>query len=136
MGLFKRGKVWWMAITYQGNRIRRSTGTSNKKMAEAVIAKVHVKIIEGQFFDTLQEKERTVDEMMKRYMKEHLVKTRSATCNNHYLKNLLPFFGHYTLAEITPRLIAEYKSRRYDAGRAPATINRELAAMKAAFIWQ
>ncbi|MFQ5779959.1 MAG: tyrosine-type recombinase/integrase [Nitrospiria bacterium] len=133
MGLFKRGKVWWMAITYQGNQIRRSTGTSNKKMAEAIIAKVQVKIIEGQFFDTLQEKERTFDEMMTRYMKEHLVKTRSEKCNNHYLKSLLPFFGQYTLAEITPRLIAEYKSKRYDEGRAPATINRELAAMKAAF---
>lgn len=133
MGLFKRGKVWWMAITYKGNRIRKSTETTNKKMAEAIIAKVTVKIIEGQFFDTLQEKERTFDEMMARYMKEHLVKTRSMKCNNFYLKNLLPFFGHYTLAEITPKRIAEYKSRRYAQGKAPATINRELAAMKAAF---
>src|SRR5579862_8776555 len=70
MGLFKRKNVWWMSITYQGKQIRRSTGTSDKRLAEAVLGKVKVKIIEGKYFDTLEEKDRTFSEMMERYMKE------------------------------------------------------------------
>ena len=35
--------------------------------------------------------------------------------------------------EITPKLIAEYKNRRYAAGLKPASINRELANLKKAF---
>jgi integrase len=37
------------------------------------------------------------------------------------------------LAEITPKLIADYKARRYAAGLKPASINRELASLKKAF---
>jgi len=49
------------------------------------------------------------------------------------LKNLRPFFGQATLAEITPKVIAQYKAKRYQAGVKPAPINREMALMKHAF---
>lgn len=133
MGLFKRGKVWWMAIAYQGKQIRKSTGTSDRRLAGAILAKVRVNIIEGRFFDTLEEKERTVDEMMERYLREHIIKRASQESHGYYSKNLLSFFGQYTLAEVTPKLIVQYKAERYAKGVTPATINRELAAMKAAF---
>lgn len=133
MGLFKRNRVWWMAITHQGKQIRRSTGTSDKKMAEAILAKVKVKIIEGRFFDTLEEKERTFTELMERYMREHLVSKASQSSYRSFKKNLISFFGRYTLFEITPKRIVEYKAKRYADKVAPSTINRELTVMKAAF---
>lgn len=37
MGLFKRGRVWWMSCSYQGRQVRRSTGTSDRRMAEAIL---------------------------------------------------------------------------------------------------
>lgn len=37
------------------------------------------------------------------------------------------------LGEITPKLIVQYRIERYSKGVTPDTINRELAAMKAAF---
>jgi len=133
MGLYKRGKVWWMAISHQGKQIRRPTGTANRKLAEAILAKVTVKMIEGCFFDTLEEKDRTFEEMMDRYLKEHMVKKASRESYIYYLKNLRSFFGQRTLNEISAKLIVRYKTERYDQGASPATINRELGAMKAAF---
>jgi len=133
MGLYKRGKVWWMSISHQGKQVRRPTGTANRKLAEAILAKVTVNIVEGRFFDTLEEKDRTFDEMMERYLREHIVKKASRESHHYYSKNLLSFFGPYTLAEVTPKLIVQYKSERYAKGVTPATINRELGAMKAAF---
>jgi len=66
-------------------------------------------------------------------MREHIIKTASQESHKYYSKNLSSFFGRYTLAEITPKLIVQYRGERYAKGVTPATINRELAAMKAAF---
>jgi integrase len=133
MGLFKRNRVWWMSFAYQGKQVRRSTGTPDRKLAEAILGKTRVNIIEGRFFDTLEEKERTFSEMMERYQTEHVVKKASQRGYRGYIKNLLPSFGHLPLAEITPKLIVQYKTKRYADGMAPATINRELSTMKHAF---
>lgn len=59
MGLFRREQVWWMSFMYQGQQVRRSTGTTDKRLAEAVLGKVRVQIVEGRFFETCEEKTRT-----------------------------------------------------------------------------
>jgi site-specific recombinase XerD len=132
MGLVKRGMVWWMNFTYQGKQYKRSTGTADRKLAEAILGKVKTKIIEGRFFDTLEEKERTCAEMMQRYQAEHVSK-KASRCHESYVRSLLPFFGRFTLAEITPKLLVQYKAKRYADGVGPASINRELATMRHAF---
>ncbi len=34
MGLVKRGNMWWMSFMYQGQQVRRSTGTADKTRAD------------------------------------------------------------------------------------------------------
>lgn len=34
MALYKRNKTWWISITHSGQRIQRSTGTTNKIAAQ------------------------------------------------------------------------------------------------------
>jgi integrase len=102
-------------------------------LAEAILGKVRAQIIEGRFFETLEEKTRTFDELMKRYLAEHAAKKSEPRHYQGYAKNLTAFFGGRILAEITPKLIAEYKALRYAAGLKPASINRELASLKKAF---
>lgn len=74
MGLYKRGKTWWMSLSHQGKQIRKTTGTENKKLAEAILAKVTINIVERRYFDKLEEEERTFDEMINRYLKEHIIR--------------------------------------------------------------
>lgn len=133
MGLVKRGNVWWMSFNYQGRQVRRSTGTSDKRLAEAILGKIKAEIVEGRYFEVLEERKRTFDELMDRFLSEHVVKRASKRAYHGFVKRLRAFFGGRTLAEITPRTIAEYKTHRYAMGVKPATINRELAAMKKAF---
>src|SRR5262245_55867098 len=33
--LFKRGKVWWIAVSFRGQQIRESTGKTDRRMAQA-----------------------------------------------------------------------------------------------------
>jgi hypothetical protein len=42
MGLLKRNKVWWMSFMYQGRQVRRTTGTTDKRLAESILCKVKV----------------------------------------------------------------------------------------------
>jgi integrase len=133
MGLVKRGKYWCMRFTYHGRQVRRSTGTTDRRLAEAIVGKVRAQIVEGRFFETLEEKTRTFEELMARYLTDHAAKKSDPRHDHGYAKRLTAFFGGRTLAEVTPKLIADYKARRYAAGLKPASINRELASLKKAF---
>ncbi|MBS0177693.1 MAG: site-specific integrase [Nitrospira sp.] len=135
MGLFKRNKVWWMSITHNGRQIRKTTGSTDKRLAEAILAKVTMKLIEGRYFDRLEENERTFQEMVERYIAERVVgaSRHGERRAKGILKHLLPTFGQFTLAQVTPKAISAYKWRRQQAGAAPATIVKELAMMKTAF---
>ncbi len=135
MGLYKRDSIWWMSYTYKSRQVRKSTGTSDRRLAEAILAKVKVKIIEGRYFEVLEEKDRTFAEMMEKYMNEHSIQ-KSPTGhrrNQESLKHLRTYFGDMTLAEVTPKLISAYKAKRYEEKAAPATLKKELSLMRAAF---
>ena len=133
MGLYRRNKVWWMRFTYRGKQIRKSTTTSNRKLAEAILGTVLVKIQEGRYFEVSEERERTCSELLDRYAAEEIPKKANQRAYRGYLKNLRPFFVELILADTTPKLIVAYRKKRYDTGVKPATINRELSLLKHAF---
>ncbi|MDH4079552.1 MAG: tyrosine-type recombinase/integrase [Nitrospira sp.] len=133
MGLAKRGNTWWMSFMYRGQQIRRSTGTSDKRLAEAILSKVKVQIIEGRFFEKQEAQERTLAELLDRYASEHAARRANQRRELTSIQNLTGYFGNPTLDHITPKLIVAYKNKRYADGVKPATINRELATLKKAF---
>jgi len=133
MGLARRGNTWWMSFMYRGQQIRRSTGTSDKRLAEAILSKVKVQIIEGRFFEKQEAQERTLAELLDRYASEHAARRANQRREVTSIQNLTRFFGNPKLDHITPRLIVAYKNKRYTDGIKPATINRELATLKKAF---
>lgn len=135
MGLVRRGKVYWMDFMYAGTRVRRSTGTSDKRLAEAILGKVKSQIIEGRFFDKREELSRTFDEMMNRYFDERsaLKSPKSCIRDKSALKHLLPVFGSKLLVDVTPKELAAYKVQRRAEGAAAATINKELQLVRHAF---
>jgi integrase len=54
--------------------------------------------------------------------------------NRAYEKHLIPFFGrHRMMSAIDAIEIERYKEARLAAGAAPATVNRELEALRRAF---
>ena len=127
MGLYKRGSSWWMCLNLNGRQVRQSTGTNNKKLAEAIISKVKVEIVEGTWFETEKKqkaKRITFSEMADKYMQKYQ-KLR----DHNTLKRLLPVFGNNTLAEITTEMISDYRDGRLETVK-PATVYQELALMR------
>jgi len=133
MGLVKRGSLWWMSFMFNGQQVRRSTETSDRRLAEAILGKVKVQIVEGRFFEKQDVQERTLAELLDRYACEHAARRANHRRELTSIQNLTGFFGNPKLDHITPKLIVAYKNKRYTDGVKPATINRELATLKKAF---
>jgi integrase len=125
--------MWWMSFMYQGRQVRRSTGTADKRLAEAILGKVKVQIIEGKYFDKLREDAKTFADLMDRYLTEHASRRAHYRRYVNMVTNLTHFFGNPKLGAVTPKTIVAFKNKRYADGVAPATINRELAVLKKAF---
>jgi integrase len=134
--MYKRsGGIWWMSIRHNGKKIQKSLGTTNRKLAKAIEAKVKTEILEGGYFEKLAGHNKTFRDMMERFMKDHAPKV-SCNMQRSYttsLKHLIPFFGVENLLSISPKAISRYKVLRKDEGAAPATINKELFMLSKAF---
>lgn len=97
-------------------------------------------IRENRHFKTTEGKRHTVAELIKRYSEDVLPQTpksqRDQLRQLEWWKNEL---GRYTLADVTPALIAQCRDNlakgvtHHGKSRSPATVNRYLAALSVAF---
>ncbi len=134
--MFKRsGGVWWTCIRYKGRRIQKSLETPDRKLAQAIEAKVRTEIVEGHYFEKTIGQNKTFKQLMEKFVKEHAPKVSSSMQRSYTssLKHLIPFFGDSNLLSISPKIISRYKVLRRDEGAKPATVNRELAMFSKAF---
>ena len=128
MSLYKRSNVWWVSFTEPGGqRIRRSTGTAEKKKAQ-------------EFHDTLkadqwrihklgEKRKRKWQDAVVRWLKEteHKADRRKDIAK---LKWFDQFLSHYYLDEIDRELIDYIASVKKDEA-SPSTANRYLALLRA-----
>jgi integrase len=127
MGIYKKGKVYWMIKQYRGKRIERSLETSVKRVAEERFAKIVSEIIDGSYFEGQRAKTVTLADMVEKY-KQKYQRLRDETT----FKRLLPAFGHFTLADITTEMISDYRESRLKVVK-PATIYQELSLLRRMF---
>jgi hypothetical protein len=108
-------------------RIRLSTGTSNRELAQSIEAKLRTEIIEGKYFEMAGARQFNFIHMVEKYRQKH-DKYETLT----HSEALLPVFGHYSLADINSDMIAEYRHKRLKTVK-PATVYRELSLMRRMF---
>lgn len=135
MSLYKQNKVWYVRLYVNGRRVRKSTGTDNKRVADDIHAKMKLEIREGRFFQTDQGNKRSFKDMSDKYLAEYASEKapRSIIRDTISLKHLLPVFGNKFLSQITANQINSYKVKRRNEGASASSINKELAFAKHAF---
>ncbi len=133
--MFKRSGVWWTCIRHEGRKIQKSLETSDRKLAQAIEAKIRTEIVGGKYYERLIGQKKTFKDMMERFMKDHAptVSENTRKAYTYYLKNLSNFFGNPVITSITPELITGYKVQRRNEGASSSTINRELYTLSKAF---
>jgi integrase len=132
MGVFKKGKNWFIDYYVQGRRKRESIGPS-KELAQLILKKRKVRIAENKFLDVRKQKKLHFRDMARLYLESYSKPNkRSWDRDELSIKHLSAFFGGKHLHEITALDIENYKVERRQKV-SPATVNRELACLKHIF---
>jgi integrase len=135
MGLYRRGKTWWMSLILPGSgQIRQSTRTENKKLAERIYGKMLNDVEEGRWFEN-QAKTRTLKEMIDRYKMEYTERKEYSweARDRSIFKNLYAFLGENTTLREVETSIGGYEQFRRAKGAKPATIVKELGLLRRIF---
>ena len=131
MGIYQRGKVWWIDYYDQNReRVQESSYSSNRHDAEDLLAVRQSEVFRGVFRRPVKI---TFGEFGKKYMEYAKTNKRSWLRDEQMLKQLEQFFGtERDLREIRPVDIEKYKTSRREAV-SDSTVNRELALLKRMF---
>jgi integrase len=134
MGLYKRGKVWWMSFVCQGKHYRQSAQTTNKKLAQEVFYKLKGEILEGKLPGIFLKKAVMFEDLAEDFLTDYRINGRD-TLNKaeRSVKYLKSSFGGMGAGDITTDKVKAYIKDRMNQSLSNASINRELAALKRMF---
>src|SRR5450759_911381 len=131
--LYKRESTpyWYADYTdASGKRVRCTTGTTDKKEAEALEAKWKLEAYQGKFWDA--EPTRTFDDLFLKYLQSVAGEKKSAERDVYVIKQLKPFFTGYELGTLKRSDTRAYIDKRKADGVGAATLNREIGLFSAA----
>ena len=124
MSLFKRGNVWWSYLYVDGIRHQQSTGTSNRRQAEAIEAKLKEEVNARRFQIVQADPHMKFSELAARFIASGTVRPHHL----YHLKFLLPFFAEMPVHAAHQAMAEEFRQKRKTAARTvkDATVNRDL----------
>jgi integrase len=130
MGVFKKGKNWYIDYYVKGHRKRKKIGPS-KKLAEQVLKDVQTKIAKKEYLGILEEKKILFEDFAQQYLEYAKANKAQSTFRRDQVSvdHLVQAFKGKYLFEIAPEIIEKYKVSRLEKVE-PAPINRELACLR------
>jgi integrase len=132
VSLFKRGSVWWSYFFEDGIRHQSSTGTSNRRQAETIEAKLKEEVTNQRFQIVKADPAMTFGELAARFIASGSVRPHHL----YHLKFLLPFFSETPVLRLTKSLTDEFRKRRHaGASIKEATVNRDLSVLRHILYW-
>ena len=138
-GVFKRGKHWWIRYSVGGRQFREATHTTQKELAVALLKKRETELFESRFFPEKRKGELSLLDLKDRWLKFIVTKGRKTDDTGRFAP-IIEYFGQYKrIASITrgdvEDFIGHMRAKKTAEGTplAPATINRHLALLRAAF---
>lgn len=134
MGIYQKGKNWFIDFRIKGRRKRKKVGPS-KRLAEDALKEIQLKQAKHEFLGVYDAKKIALEAFAPKYLayaKAHKT-PQSYRRDEISLANLKSVFGQTYLYAIAPQAVEEYKAKRLDHGVMPATVNREIACLRHLF---
>ena len=129
MSLRKRGSVWWIDIlAASGERVRRSTGTDNKALAQELHDKLKAEL--WRVAKLGERPSRTWNDAAVRWLKESSHKA-TLDMDKAHLRWLHRFLDGKELEAISRSLVDRITAERAAEGVSNATVNRTLEVLRA-----
>jgi len=144
MAIYKRGGVYWFHFVFDGRHVQRSTKQTNRRTAREIESAYRTKLAKGEVGIDEPKTVPTFAAALQDFLmwSEHEHAACPATYRRYVTssKALKRYFRDVRLDQITPDDVERYKMSRARAKSPrtnrflrPATINRELACLKAIF---
>lgn len=131
--IFKRGDIYWIAYSHRGKEFRESAKSTKESDARRLLKKRLGEIQERKFIGPSQERVLIADLLDGLLLDYRNNGRKSLTILEYRLKPIREAFGLDRAVDVTEARIERYKAERLAEGKAPGTINRELAAIRRAF---
>jgi integrase len=128
--IYVRGRVWWIYYSDHGRMVRESSGSRQRKDAEALLKRRLAAVSQGRHKEI---QNTTVDELLDDLLADYAVNDKRVDWARIVVGHLRPHFGRYRAASVGTALVNSYIERRKRLGRSNATINRELAILRSAY---
>jgi integrase len=132
-GIFQRGPIWWVVYWHRGTRVRESSRSTDRRVAQRLLQTRRQTAGTAQFIAPKTE-QLPFSELTALYLKDQRDnRRRSLDHAERYVRNLLAAFGEDRALDVTADRIEEYRDQRRADGLQPASVNRELAALRRMF---
>ncbi len=132
MALFKRGNIWYAYVSIDGARHHKSTGTSNRRQAEAILRQFHDELNERRHRLPNLKPDMTFGELAALFIGSGMGTPYSLDRLNH----LLPFFADMPIRDITTSAVRKYRQERHSQKTIKeSTVNRDLSVLRRVIYW-
>lgn len=135
MGIYLRGKSWYYDFVHHGARYVGSFGPVPRSVAKEELARKKAAVLETRLNPAKARKSPRFDAFAKDYLAwiEANCKPLTVRRVRQTVTRFAAFLGPKRLDEVTPWHLEQWKKSRKEAGKAPASINTELATVKGVF---
>lgn len=121
----KRGEMQWQAIVKRKGYPIQSKTWNTRREAEMWARQVEGEMDKGVFVSRAESERTTLHDLIERYRVEVLPGKRG----KHFapaLKVLDEHLGKYSMAALSPKLVADFRDRRTKAGLSASTVRKEV----------
>lgn len=128
-GLYERNGTYWIDVTINGKRIRKSTGFDT--LEDAI--NFRNKFLAGEINDQkINNKEATFDFIVLKFIEEKSRTCREKTVKDYkfLIKNLYNFFTQKKLSDINKTMLKEYENYRRINGASDGLIRKEFVVFQ------
>jgi integrase len=132
--VYLRGNVWWIKYSFRGKRVRESSKSTRESDAIKLLRKRIEEVGKGRRRDPVSENKVRMSALFDALAADYKANgRRSAATLGFRLLPLREAFGQDRALDVTAARVARYRDDRLGDGKARATVNRELAALRRAF---
>ena len=129
--VYRRGRCWWIAYYVNGKLIREPAGDS-KTAAKEKLKATHEQLL-GRTYRTPEQRRVTVGNLLDDLLVHlHNKGLASAAKAESHLEAVRAQLGHFRAESLDTATLERYQAARLEAGRAPATVNRECELLRQA----
>lgn len=143
--IFRRGETWWIAYFRDGTEFRESTRSKlnpwrkqadDPKNAEAAALRFldyRLKETHQPVFVAPRDQKITIHELLDSYSRDLKLRGRLSVGTKSLIKIVGAHFGEWRATAVTSDAISQYVERQLAEGYRPASINRRMEILSAAF---